>query len=77
MVLWVWGWNIVTVVVNATQDHGSESPDFKSNGSRPKPRTYMDSLPLKGKYDTWFELGNAKDIEKAIAIRGGQRIGIL
>ena len=26
-VLWVWGRNIVTVVVSATQDHGFESPD--------------------------------------------------
>ena len=34
----------MTVVVNATQDHGFESPDFKSNGSRPKPRTYIDSF---------------------------------
>ena len=37
VVLWVWGWKFVTVVVCATQDHGSESPDFIRMAPTPNP----------------------------------------
>ena len=36
-VLEVWGGTNVTVVVNATQDHGSESPDFIRMAPTPNP----------------------------------------
>jgi hypothetical protein len=34
----------VTAVASATQDLGFEPPDFYSQSSHPKPRTYLDSF---------------------------------
>ena len=36
------GW--VAAVVNATGNYGTKSPEFRSNGTRPSPRTHFDSL---------------------------------
>jgi hypothetical protein len=64
---WLW-WvkKIVTVVVNATQDHGSESPALHAWFPLATARTYMNSLPnlrefirsiplltLGGRIDAW------------------------